>query len=57
MTEESFAELREQFQKMRDYEMSLYMKATGDYEDYYIDDPEHYHWVTNVKEIKEHESP
>ena len=48
---ETLAELREQFQKMRDYEMRLYSKVTGEYGGYYVDDPEQY-YVKNVKEIK-----
>jgi hypothetical protein len=48
---ETLAELRQQFQKQRDYEMRLYAKVTGCYSDYYLDDPDQY-YSKNIKETK-----
>jgi len=45
---ETLAELREQFQKQRDYEMRLYAKATGLYGGYIVDNPEQY-YAKNIK--------
>ena len=53
---ETFAELREQFQKEREHIMKLYAKATGEYGSYYVDDPESY-YQKNIEELKKHESP
>ena len=48
---ETLADLREQYQKNREYEMRLYSKVTGYYGGYYVDDPEQY-YVKNIKETK-----
>lgn len=43
MPEETFAELREQFQKNREYVKNLYIKTTGSYEQYYVDSQDRYY--------------
>ena len=40
---ETLAELREQFQKQRDIELRLYVKVTGYYGGYIIDEQEQYY--------------
>jgi len=48
---ETLAELREQFQKQREYEERLYIKAVGYYSGYYVDNQENY-YIKNIKETK-----
>ena len=40
---ETFAELREQYQKNREYEMRIYARATGLYSGYIVDHKEQYY--------------
>ena len=49
---ETLAELREQYQKNREYEMRLYARATGLYGGYYVDSQEQYYVKTIEGEHK-----
>ena len=45
---ETMAELRAQYQKQREYEMKLYIKAAGTYGGYYVDSQEQY-YIKNIE--------